>query len=146
VDFGRGLTDAEIIKALKCAQAYDFVFEGEEGLSKRLAPRGADLSGGQKQRLYIARALAASPAILVLDDSSSALDYQTDASLRRDIREMYPETTVVCIAQRVSSVHSANLILCLDEGRSVGLGTHDELMRSCEIYRETAQLQMGGEE
>lgn len=145
IDFGRGLSDEAIVKALRCAQAYDFVSSQEEGLERRLAPRGADLSGGQKQRLYIARALAASPKILVLDDSSSALDYQTDAALRHDIRQMYPETTVVLIAQRVSSVHSSDLILCLDDGRSVGLGTHDELMRSCEVYRETAQLQMGGD-
>ena len=109
-----------------------------------LTSKGTNLSGGQKQRLLIARALAGRPEILILDDSSSALDYQTDAKMRRAVREHYPEVTTILIAQRVSSVRTSDLILVLDEGKMLGLGNHQQLMESCEVYRETSYIQMGG--
>ena len=105
--------------------------------------RGNNISGGQKQRLLIARALAANPEILVLDDSSSALDYATDAALRRALRENYRNTTTVLVAQRISSLRHADLILVLSEGCIIGAGKHEELLASCEEYRSIAQTQMG---
>ena len=105
--------------------------------------RGNNLSGGQKQRLLIARALAADPDILILDDASSALDYRTDANLRRALRDNHRHTTTVLVAQRVSSLMHADLILVLDDGRVIGAGTHEELMQSCEEYRLIAHTQMG---
>lgn len=105
--------------------------------------RGNNLSGGQKQRLLIARALAAKPEILILDDASSALDYQTDARLRRALRQNYRNTTTVLVAQRVSSLRHADLILVLHDSQVLGMGTHEELMDSCEEYRMIAQTQMG---
>ena len=105
--------------------------------------RGNNLSGGQKQRLLIARALAANPEILVLDDASSALDYRTDANLRRALRQNYRSTTTLLVAQRVSSLRHADLILVLDDGCVIGAGTHEQLMQTCEEYRIIAQTQMG---
>lgn len=143
IDYGRGLPDEAIERALRCAQASQFV-DGLEGrLSYNLAQKAANLSGGQKQRLTVARALAGSPPILVLDDSSSALDYETDAALRKALAENYPGTTKIIIAQRVSSVKSADSILVLDDGRQAGLGTHEELMRTCEEYALIYRAQMG---
>ena len=105
--------------------------------------RGNNLSGGQKQRLLIARALAANPEILILDDASSALDYRTDAELRRALRQNHRHTTTVLVAQRVSSLRHADLILMLDDGKVIGMGDHSHLMASCEEYRTIAQTQMG---
>ena len=105
--------------------------------------RGNNLSGGQKQRLLIARALATDPEILILDDASSALDYQTDSNLRKALREGYRHTTTVLVAQRISSLRHADLILMLDDGRVSGAGTHEQLMQTCEEYRIIAQTQMG---
>ena len=111
-----------------------------------LTARGANFSGGQKQRLLIARALASSPEILVLDDSSSALDYKTDAQLRKTLLQNLPETTIIMIAQRISSVKFADKILVLDGGKAVGLGSDEELMRTCEVYRRIyASQHEGGE-
>ena len=107
--------------------------------------RGNNLSGGQKQRLLIARALAADPEILVLDDASSALDYQTDANLRRALRENYRNTTTVLVTQRVSSLQHADLILVLNDGEVIGAGNHESLMATCEEYRLIAKTQMGVE-
>ncbi|MCH5186987.1 MAG: ABC transporter ATP-binding protein [Oscillospiraceae bacterium] len=143
VDFGRALPEEDIIKALKCAQAYDFVNQLEAGIDTVLNPKGNDLSGGQKQRLLIARALAAGPEILVLDDSSSALDYKTDAALREALRAEYSDSTVIIIAQRISSVKDLDSIIFIDNGKIDGMGRHETLMESCQIYRETAELQMG---
>ncbi|MEG1426207.1 MAG: ABC transporter ATP-binding protein, partial [Oscillospiraceae bacterium] len=106
--------------------------------------RGANLSGGQKQRILIARALAAHPDILVLDDSSSALDYKTDAALRKEIKDHFSDTTIVIIAQRISSVMHADHILVLEDGKMIGYGKHEELMNTCKIYQEISQSQMGG--
>ena len=129
-------------QAAKDAQAAFFI-EETGGMSASLEARGVNLSGGQKQRLLIARALAGRPDILILDDSSSALDYQTDARLRQTIHKDYGDTTTLIIAQRVSSVKNCDKILVLEEGKMSGFGTHDQLMQSCDLYREISRLQMG---
>lgn len=145
IDFGRGLSLEEIKRAARCAQAEEFISKLPDGFDHMLTAKGTNLSGGQKQRVLLARALAGTPEILILDDSSSALDYKTDAALRKALREEYGGVTTVIIAQRVSSLSHADKILVLDEGKAVGYGTHSELMESCEIYSETARIQMQGE-
>lgn len=145
IDFGRRLPREQIEKAARCAQAEAFIKALPEGYLYKLTAKGANLSGGQKQRLLIARALAGIPEILILDDSSSALDYQTDARLRQAVREHFPQTTTLLIAQRVSSLRHADQILVLEDGCGAGLGTHEALMAACPVYRETSELQMGGE-
>ncbi len=142
IRIGRELNMERLEQAAKDAQAAFFV-EETGGMSASLEARGVNLSGGQKQRLLIARALAGRPDVLILDDSSSALDYQTDAHLRRTIQKDYGDTTTIIIAQRVSSVKNCDKILVLEEGRMSGLGTHEELMQSCALYREISKLQMG---
>lgn len=139
--FFRDLPDAALLQAAADAQA-DFIRD-KGGLAADVRVRGNNLSGGQKQRLLIARALAANPEILILDDASSALDYRTDAQLRRALRGHYQNTTTVLVAQRISSLRHADLILVLDDGMVVGMGSHDHLMASCEAYRHLAQIQMG---
>lgn len=143
IRFGRDICEEELWKAADCAQAKGFLEKIKEGLEHKLTIRGSNLSGGQKQRVLIARALAGRPKILILDDSSSALDYATDLKLRQSIRKEYKETMVILIAQRVSSVRSADLILMLDQGRILGAGTHEQLMESCDEYRSIAISQMG---
>jgi ATP-binding cassette, subfamily B, multidrug efflux pump len=140
---GRDIKKESLEKAAQYAQAADFIAE-KEGYGSELAIKGANLSGGQKQRVLIARALAGNPEILILDDSSSALDYKTDASLRNDIRTHYSYTTTILIAQRVSTVMRCDHIMVLDDGKIVGYGTHAELMESCELYKEIERIQMGG--
>ena len=142
IDMGRGLTEEQMQQALVYAQA-DFFVREKGGLDQELEIRGANLSGGQKQRILIARALAAHPEILVLDDSSSALDYQTDAFLRKALKEQFADVTCVIVAQRISSVMYADHILVLEEGKMIGYGTHEELMDTCRIYREIGNSQMG---
>lgn len=142
--FGRELTHEQIEKAARIAQAEDFILETADGYGHVLAQKAANLSGGQKQRLLIARALAGKPEILVLDDSSSALDYKTEANLRRALNEHMCDTTVITVAQRVSAVRTCDLILVLDNGRIIGRGTHDELLESCPEYKEISDSQMGG--
>ena len=142
VNYGRNLSDKAILRALHHAQAMEFVSSKPEGLNHRLTVRGTNLSGGQKQRLLIARALAGDPEILILDDSSSALDYKTDAALRRCLNQDYPNTTKVIIAQRISAISHADLILVLDDGQVVGCGTHEELLESCQMYAVIAENQM----
>lgn len=146
IDFGRGLSREQITHAAECAQAKEFIDGLPDGLEHRLTAKGTNLSGGQKQRILVARALAACPDILVLDDSSSALDYHTDARLRAALRENFEDTTTIIIAQRISSVMQADHILVLDEGRAVGYGTHEELMKTCELYCEIGRSQIGGDE
>ncbi len=136
----RNIDVKELETAIDTAQA-DFI--KEEGLGKEIASRGANISGGQKQRLLIARAVAGKPDILILDDSSSALDYKTDSLVRSKIRERFADTTMVIIAQRVSSVRSCDKILVLENGKAQGFGSHEELMQNCELYAEIAKLQMG---
>ena len=139
-------TDTELWEALEVAQAADFVREKEGQLDAPVEQKGRNLSGGQKQRLTIARALVGKPEILILDDSASALDFATDARLRKALRELSGDPTVFIISQRTSSIKAADLIIVLDEGRAVGMGTHEELLRSCEVYREIHESQFKGGE
>ena len=143
VRMGRPLDAEAVERALRYAQAEEFAREKERNEGAMLDIRGANLSGGQKQRVLIARALAAGPEILILDDSSSALDYRTDALLRRQLREHFRNTTTILIAQRISSVMHADHILVLEDGEMIGYGTHEELMKSCEVYREISRSQTG---
>ena len=143
IGFFRDLPEESLKRAAEDAQAAEFIFSRQEGMERPVAVRGNNLSGGQKQRLLIARALASDPEILILDDSSSALDYRTDAELRKALKRNYSKTTTVLIAQRISSIRGCTKILVLSDGRAIGLGTHDELMRSCEEYRLIADSQMG---
>ncbi len=142
IRIGRQLDMERLEQAAGDAQAAFFV-EETGGMRASLEARGVNLSGGQKQRLLIARALAGRPEVLILDDSSSALDYQTDANLRRVIHEDYGDTTTIIIAQRVSSVKNCDKILVLEEGKMLGFGTHEQLMQTCGLYQEIARLQMG---
>lgn len=143
VALGRKLGEEEISEALLYARAKEFVEGRQDKESDALNIRGANLSGGQKQRVLIARALAARPEILILDDSSSALDYRTDAQLRRGIKEHYHDTTLVIVAQRVSSIRNADHILVLEDGVPIGYGTHEELMEGCTVYAEISRMQTG---
>lgn len=136
--------DGEIMRALKIAQA-ERVVADKGGLDARVEAGGRNFSGGQRQRLTIARALVGSPEILILDDSASALDYATDAALRRAIREMDGDSTVFIVSQRAASVMHADKILVLDDGRAVGIGSHEELLAGCAVYREIYESQFGGE-
>ena len=142
IRFFRDLDDNRLNEAASDAQA-DFIAEKEGQMEAPVMIRGNNLSGGQKQRLLIARALAGNPEILVLDDASSALDYRTDANLRRALRQNYRDTTTVVVAQRISSLRHADLILVLDDGAVTGAGTHEQLLRTCEEYRVIARTQMG---
>jgi ATP-binding cassette subfamily B protein len=144
IDLGRHLSREQIEFAAKIAQAHDFISAFPDGYEHQLSQKGTNISGGQKQRLLISRAIASHPEILVLDDSSSALDYKTDANLRAALRENMSGTTLVTVAQRVSSVKDCTLILVLDEGKIIGKGTHEELLSSCPEYREISESQMGG--
>lgn len=144
VRIGRDLSDEAILAALEDAQGAEFVME-KGGLDALIEPKASNLSGGQKQRLLIARALAGKPAFLILDDSSSALDFKTDAALRKALRERYADTTSIIIAQRVSAVRDCDQILVLEEGEAAGLGSHSWLMENCPLYRELYQLQTGEE-
>ncbi len=130
-------TEEEIEVALKTAQAYDFVMAKEKGLDSPVQQKGKNFSGGQRQRLSIARALVGNPQILILDDSMSALDFATDLALRRGLNENLPQDTVkIIISQRATSIKDASKIIVLDKGDVVGIGPHDELMRTCDIYQE----------
>ncbi len=143
ISFGREVTEDNILEAVRDAQAAEFIAGLPDGLEHEAAIKGANLSGGQKQRIFVSRALAARPEILVLDDSSSALDYKTDAAMRRAIAENHADSTILMIAQRVSSVMNMTKILVLDNGKCIGYGTHEELMKNCKPYQETFKVQMG---
>ena len=133
-------------RAIDISQAAEFVNALEEGTNYRIAQQGRNVSGGQKQRLAIARAIARQPEILIFDDSFSALDYKTDAALRRELAEKLPDATKIIVAQRISSIRHADKIIVLDRGEAVGVGTHDELMRSCRVYQEIATSQLSAAE
>ena len=145
IRFGREVSPEELERAVECAQARSFIQELEGVLDYRLAIRGSNLSGGQKQRVLLSRALALPPEILVLDDSSSALDYQTDARLRKALAQHFQGTTTIIVAQRASSIRHADHILMLENGREIGYGTHEELLATCEPYRQICISQMGGD-
>ena len=129
-------TEEEMWRALEISQAKEFVETKEGGLEAKIAQGGKNLSGGQKQRVSIARALIRKPEILILDDSASALDFATDAKLRKALREMEKELTVFIVSQRASSIQHADMIIVMDDGRMAGIGTHEELLENCGVYRE----------
>ena len=139
-------SEAEVQRAAEVAQAWDFIQEKEEKMESEIAQGGTNVSGGQKQRLSIARAIAKRPEIYIFDDSFSALDYKTDVVLRRALKNDKKDATTLIVAQRISTILHADRILVLDEGRVVGQGTHKELLKSCEVYRQIAMSQLSEEE
>ena len=139
-------TDEEIIDALKTAQAWDFISRMPDGLNTHITQGGRNLSGGQRQRIAIARALVGKPEILILDDSTSALDYATDLKMRQALKSDMADTTVIMISQRTTSLKDADIIVVLDDGETAGIGTHEELLGSCDIYREIYRSQMNERE
>ena len=145
IRFNRDLDDDAIIKAIDTAQATETIFSKKEGLDYMIASKGTNVSGGQKQRLLIARAIVAKPDILILDDSSSALDYKTDANLRKALKEFNKDTTTIIISERISSIINCNHILLLEDGKQVGYGSHFDLLASSKEYLDTYRLQMGDE-
>ena len=142
----KSASDDEIIKALKLAQAYDFVMEKPSGLDEQIVRDGKNLSGGQRQRLTIARAFIGSPEIVILDDSASALDLATDARLRKAIADETDGITVFIVSQRISSIKNVDKIIVMDDGRVSGIGTHSELFNNCEVYKEICLSQLSDEE
>jgi len=139
-------TDEEMYAAIATAQGADFINPENEGLSITIAQGGENVSGGQKQRLSIARALLKNPPIFIFDDSFSALDFRTDAALRKALYSTTENATVLLVAQRVSTIMNADQIVVLEEGKVVGHGTHRELLKTCEAYREIAESQLSKEE
>ena len=147
IRFGRReASDDEVARAADIAQAADFIKEKEEGYDSYIAQGGSNVSGGQKQRLAIARAIARNPKVMVFDDSFSALDMKTDARLRIRLGQEMRDCTKIVVAQRVSTILHAEQILVMDEGRIVGKGTHEELMKTCEVYRQIAKSQLSKQE
>lgn len=139
-------TEEEIEKAITVSQSKEFIQSKKEGLSYPIAQGGTNVSGGQKQRLSIARAIAINPDIYIFDDSFSALDFKTDAALRKALKETTKDSTVLIVAQRISTIMNAEQIIVLDEGKIVGIGTHEQLLKKCSIYRQIAESQLGKEE
>ncbi|MNR08468.1 putative multidrug export ATP-binding/permease protein [compost metagenome] len=139
-------TDEEVEQAARIAQAEDFISEMEKGYDAEISQGGNNVSGGQKQRLSIARALVRRPEIYIFDDSFSALDFKTDAKLRAALKDETGESTVIIVAQRVSTVKDADRIIVMDESRIAGMGTHRELLESSEVYREIVYSQLSEEE
>ncbi len=143
---GEGITDEDMIRGAEIAQATEFISSKAEGYHSAIAQGGTNVSGGQKQRLSIARAIAKHPRVFLFDDSFSALDYKTDLALRKALAQQIGDTTVIIVAQRISTILHADQILVLDNGRIVGRGTHQELMESCETYQEIARSQLSERE
>ena len=141
-------TDEELEEVIRIAQAKEFIDQKEERFDMEISQGGTNVSGGQKQRLAIARAIAKNPDIYIFDDSFSALDFKTDAKLRQELNQLVKKTksTVLLVGQRIASIMDADQIIVLDEGRIVGKGTHDELMKSCQVYQEIAYSQLSKEE
>ena len=150
VSFGSNGTDGvskeAVVSAITTAQSRDFVENMDDSYQSYIAPGGTNLSGGQKQRLSIARAIARDPEILIFDDSFSALDYKTDKILRRELRLRAADATIIIVAQRIGTIKDADRIIVLEEGRIAGMGTHRELMKSCDLYKEIAHSQLSKEE
>ena len=138
--------DEGLAQAVELSQAKEFVDKLPDGTQHHVAQMGRNMSGGQKQRLSIARALARKPEILVFDDSFSALDYRTDAKLREGLSKQLHDTTKIIVAQRISTIRHADKIIVLDRGEAVGIGTHEELMKNCDVYREIATSQLSAAE
>ena len=141
-----GADEENLRRAIELSQAEEFVDKLPEGTDYAIEQLGRNVSGGQKQRLSIARALARKPEILIFDDSFSALDYRTDAKLREGLNRELHATTKIIVAQRISTIRHADKILVLDRGEIAGMGTHDELMRFCKVYREIATSQLSAAE
>lgn len=139
-------TDEEIVSALKTAQAWEFVQKMPNGLDTIISQGGKNLSGGQKQRISIARALVGAPDVVILDDSTSALDYKTDLAFRKALNTDLPDTTVIMISQRTTSLKDADKIIVMDDGEAVGIGTHEQLVENCEVYHEIYRSQMNQKE
>lgn len=150
VSFGsngtNNITDEAVVSAISTAQSTDFVESMEDSYQSYVAPGGTNLSGGQKQRLSIARAIAREPEILIFDDSFSALDYKTDKLLREELKHRAADATTIIVAQRIGTIKDADKIIVLDEGKIAGMGTHYELMKNCDLYREIAYSQLSKEE
>ena len=147
IRFGKpDATMEEVMQAAKTAQAYDFIMEKEHGFEEEITEGATNVSGGQKQRLSIARALVRKPDIYVFDDSFSALDFRTDATLRKELKKETGDAIVMVVAQRISSIMEADRIVVLNEGNVIGTGTHRELLKNCEIYKEIALSQLSEEE
>lgn len=144
IRFGREIESEDIVAAAKIAQAHDFISSFPERYRHGVSTGGTNLSGGQRQRVLISRAIAGRPEILILDDSSSALDYKTDANLRQALSEALPDSTIITVAQRVSSVKNCDLILVIEDGAIIGCGKHEDLMATCPEYKEISDSQMGG--
>ena len=145
-DSGKEITEEQIKKAIEVAQATDFVVKMEDSYESHIAQGGTNVSGGQKQRLSIARAIARDPEIYIFDDSFSALDYKTDSVLRKELKKYTKDATSLIVAQRIGTIMNADKIIVLDNGKCVGIGTHKELLKTCDIYKEIALSQLSKEE
>ncbi|MEY8416188.1 ABC transporter ATP-binding protein [Tissierella praeacuta] len=141
-----GVSDEDILKAIEISQAKEFIDEKDKGILSEISQEGSNISGGQRQRLSIARALVKKPEIFIFDDSFSALDFKTDAALRKAMSEEIEDRTLLIVAQRINTIMNAENIIVLDEGRIVGMGTHKELLRNCDVYRQIALSQLSEEE
>ena len=140
------ITEEEIKKAIEVAQGKDFIEEMENGYDTQMSQGGTNVSGGQKQRISIARAIARNPEIYIFDDSFSALDYKTDVTLRRELKKHTKNATSMIVAQRIGTILNADTIVVLDNGNCVGIGTHKELLKNCDVYKEIALSQLSEEE
>ena len=144
--FGKKISKKEMEKVASIAQASEFIESKDDKYDSAISQGGTNVSGGQKQRLAIARAIAKNPKIYVFDDSFSALDYKTDANLRKMLKKETKDSTIFIVAQRINTIMHADQIIVLDEGKIVGIGTHKELLKKCEIYKEIALSQLSKEE
>ena len=133
-------------RVAQISQSLEFIDKKEDGFDSPISQGGTNVSGGQKQRLAIARAIAKNPEIYIFDDSFSALDFKTDAKLRKALKEYTKDSTILIVAQRISSIMNADKIIVLEQGEIVGMGTHNELLKNCEVYKEIASSQLGEEE
>ena len=146
-DNGKGKkTEEKIKEAIYVAQGKEFVEKMDDGYNSHIAQGGTNVSGGQKQRLAIARAIARDPEIYIFDDSFSALDYKTDSILRKELKKYTKEATSLIVAQRIGTILNADKIIVLDNGKCVGMGTHKELLKNCEVYKQIALSQLSEEE
>ena len=146
IDFYRGINDEKLKEAAENAQAMEFIDKMSNGIEEYTASKGSNFSGGQKQRILLARAIAGDASIIVLDDSSSALDYKTDSLLRGALAKNYQDATKIIIAQRINSVCNLDNIMVLEDGEIKGFGKHEELLLNCQVYKEIYDSQMGGDD